>query len=156
MPDYMPENQYGERPEADANIRIAKNILGIVLIIAGCLLAYWVCAKIFMIFDDPQKLEIFSQIVPLDPEQRALEIEGQKIILPLGLFKFMAYGIGAFLLMIAASIAIGLITGGVNLLQPGIQKLETKLMARFATMETKSAMRFDDLKNKIEEKGGGN
>ena len=157
MRDYMPgerEEQYGGEPMLGLGMQFFKNVLGMVLIAAGCILAFWICMTIYNIFDEPRKMEIFNQIAPLSPEMREISIEGKKVVLPLGAFKFIAYFIGVILLSIAARIALGLISSGIKLLQPTIQKLEMKIASHFQQMETKIATGMEKLGSDAAEGAG--
>jgi hypothetical protein len=154
MRDYMPrerEEQYGGEPMFSLDMQFFKNVLGIILIIAGGMFAFWICMTIYSIFDEPQKIEIFNQIIPPGPEVREVRIEGKEFVLPSGMFKFMAYFIGVLLLAVAARIAIGLISSGVRLLQPAIQKLEMKIASHFQKMETNIATGMDKLESNMAE-----
>ena len=148
MRDYMPEDQqerYGREPMLRLDMQLFKNILAIILIVAGGMVALWICTTIFNIFDDPQEIEIFNQIIPPGPAVREFIIEGKEFILPSGIFTFMAYFISIFLLSIAARIAIGLISAGVKLLQSTIQNLQMKIDSHFQRMETNIATGMEKL-----------
>jgi hypothetical protein len=113
-----------EREEFYRRLRVA---VGLVLIATGVLICLWAFASAYKVFTDPQKVEVFQTIVPRNPEFRTLDIDGEKVQLPLGLFNFMGYAIGCLLLFIAGSIGGGLISGGVKLLQPGFFRLEKRI-----------------------------
>lgn len=107
-----------------------RTFIGLILVVAGVGIGFWTILNIFTIFSDPTQLEVFRQIVPDDPEIREMDFEGKKITLPAGLFHGIAYGVGSFLLFVAAILAGGLISGGVSLLQPSVQKLQNKIISR--------------------------
>lgn len=94
-----------------------KRFLGLALVIIGVIISLWVFTKVCKIFTAPQEIKVFEQIMPESSEWRELEIEGKKVVLPVNTFRFIAYGIGSFLLLVAAIVAGGLISGGVGLLQ---------------------------------------
>ena len=57
----------------------------------------------------------------------------------------MSYGIGAFLLAILGRMAIGLISGGVKLLQPSAKKLEARLTANSKNLEKQLIKGFEKM-----------
>jgi len=116
--------QTREREEFYRRLRIS---IGLVLIAAGVGMCLWAFAGAYKIFTDPQEIEVFQTIVPRNAELRMLDIDGEKVELPLGIFNFMGYVIGCLLLFIAGSIGGGFISGGVNLLQPSAGKVERKV-----------------------------
>ena len=132
----MKEGQYS-RSETYEPIKGFKKFLGIILIAAGAIIALWAIINIYYIFTNPQQLEVFKQIIPDSPKIRELDIDGKKVILPEGVFLFMSYGIGCFLLFIAAMIGTGFITGGVNLLMSSYQRLEAKINKEIGNLKKK-------------------
>jgi hypothetical protein len=158
MHDYMPreqEERYGGEPMLRLDMRFFRNVLSIILIAAGGLLALWICMTIFEIFDKPSSIEIFNQIIPPGPDVREISIEGKELVLPSGVFTFMAYFIGVFLLAVAARIAIGLISAGVRLLQPSIQNLQMKIDSQFRMMEAKMISGMQKLEERANKGSGG-
>ncbi|MCK4526940.1 hypothetical protein KAW18_06180 [candidate division WOR-3 bacterium] len=141
------ERQYGSIGVNETKKHL-KFLIAIILITAGIIIALWTITKVYKIFTNPQEIEVFKQIVPDKPEMRELDIAGQKVILPAGIFLFMAYGIGCLLLLVASGIATGLITGGVNLLQSNFQKLETKVITEIENLKVK----IDELKETFKKK----
>ncbi len=118
------------------NKRDIKGFIGLLLITVGILMVFWVFMNVYTMFTHPQELEVFKQLVPDDPELRSLDMDDRKIIIPIVIFHFMAYGSSCLLLLTAGIISSALVTGGVHLLQSDFQKLEEKI---------------EDLKNKIDE-----
>lgn len=110
-----------EREEFYRRLRFA---IGFILIAIGVIVALWAFSSAYRMFTNPEEIEVFQRIVPETPELRSLDIEGERVLLPLGLFSFMAYVIGCFLLLVAGSIGGAFITGGVRLLQPSVARLE--------------------------------
>jgi hypothetical protein len=130
----IPERQYGGQEFYEPYSGL-KKLIGLILIVGGVIIALWAIVNVYKIFTNPQEIEVFSRIIPDSPEIRKLDIGGTKVILPEGLFLFMAYSIGCFLLFIAASIATALITGGVNLLQSSFLKLETRITKEMVNLK---------------------
>jgi hypothetical protein len=145
----MPGESYKEVRTSELNWSL-KTFIGLILIIAGILISIWVFMNIYKIFTNPKEIEIFKQIVPNSPELREIEIEGKKIILPPGIFHFMVYLIGCFLLFIAGIIAGGFITGGVNLLQSKTQRLELSFKRKFEILKNKINQIREILKKKTD------
>ncbi len=137
----IPQARYGGEEGQDVIVRI-RTIIGVALVIVGCMMAFWAFASVYKIFTNPQEIEAFKQIAPENPEFRELDIEGKKVVVPEGFFHFMAYVIACFLLLIAGVIGASLVTGGANLLQTSFRRLEAKVDKK-----------MDKLKNKMEEIG---
>jgi hypothetical protein len=164
MRDYMPrdgDEGYGGEPSFSLDMQFVRSVLGILLVVAGGTAALWICMTIFGIFDDPQKIEIFNQIIPLGQEIREFRIDEKSVVLPRGVFTFLAYFLGVLLLAVAARVALGLISSGIKLLQPSLQKLEMRIGEQFQQMETKMADGMEKLGNsmvdgvlKLQEKAG--
>ena len=148
MATYEPEEQYGGAGNG-TNFRTVRNIVGLMLILTGAFMALWICMNVYEMFTSPQKIEIFKQIVPADPGMRELDVDGKKILLPQGIFVFLAYGIGILLLMVGAAIANGLLTGGVNLLQSSFRRFETKMAGKFEGLKSKVDEMKETLKKNI-------
>ena len=77
--------------EREPDLKAAKNFAGFVLLILGALLALWICVNIYTIFTNPQKIEVFRQIIPADPAAKEFAIDGKMVSLPYGLLVFLAY-----------------------------------------------------------------
>ena len=125
-----------------------KNIFGALLIIAGILLAVWVFMNLYKIFTNPTELEVFKQIVPENPNLRTLDIDGKKVILPLGIFNFFAYGICGFLLLVGGLISTGFISSGVNLLVGNVLGLEMRINRAMVGLKK----RIDEIKEQFTKK----
>jgi cytochrome c biogenesis protein CcdA len=132
----MAEGQYS-RPEVYESGKGFRDFIGIILIVVGVVIALLAVINVYKIFTNPQGIEVFKQIIPDNPETRELDIGGEKVILPKGIFLFMAYSIGCLLLFIAASIATALITSGVNLLQSNFHRLEQKINKEISSLKSK-------------------
>jgi len=131
------EEKY-RRPEIlEAGLQV-RTIIGSVMIIVGIILVLWVGINIYKIYTNPREIEVFKQIIPDSPELREMEIDGKKVILPAGLFHFLSYSAGCFILFIGGVIGGGLITAGVNLLQLNLQRLERRM-----------GRKIDDLKDEL-------
>ena len=113
--------------DRDESLRLLRIGAGLVLLAIGVTMALWAFVGAYRILTEPSNIEIFQTIVPESPELRTLDIDGKKIVLPEGLFRFMAYVIGCLLLLIAGSIGGGFISGGVNLLQFSFARLERQI-----------------------------
>jgi hypothetical protein len=118
--------QYQSGEQSDAT-RSPKNIFGALLIIAGVLIAIWVFMNLYRIFTNPQEIEVFKQIVPDNPELRTLDIDGKKVLLPLGIFHFFAYSICGLLLLVGGLMSTGFISSGVNLLIGNVMRIEMSI-----------------------------
>jgi hypothetical protein len=114
-----------------------RTATGLLLIGIGVLIALWAFVNVYRVFTNPDEMAVFGKIVPQSPELRELDIEGDKIVLPVGLFSFMAYFIGCLLLLIAGMIGGAFITGGVGLLQPAVMRLDRRMRAETLSLRSK-------------------
>lgn len=145
----IPDTRYGGEESQDVTLRI-RTIIGIALVIVGCVMAFWAFANVYKIFTNPQEIEAFKQIAPENPELRELDIEGRKAVIPEGLFHFMAYVIACFLLLIAGVIGASLVTGGANLLQTSFRRLESKVDKKMDKLKDKMEKIGELIEKKIE------
>lgn len=146
----MPE-RHRSAEDSDEMYRRIRTAIGLVLIVAGATMAFWVFVNAYRIFTNPQEIELFREIVPDNPQLRELDIDGKKVILPLGLFNFMAYTLGCLVLVIAGTVGGAFITGGVNILQSNILRFERRLNKRFENLRQK----MDRIGDLLEKKSGG-
>ena len=58
---------------------------------------------------------------------RTLDIDGKKVILPLGIFNFFAYGVCISLLFVGGLLSSAFITSGVNMLVGNVLRLEMRI-----------------------------
>ncbi|MBN1619635.1 hypothetical protein JW890_02830 [candidate division WOR-3 bacterium] len=98
-------------------ITAIKIFLGVCLVVAGLLVYSWVFLSVYRIFNDPQKIAVFTEIFPGDAESATLDIDGDEIIIPQGLMNFMAYLVAIFLLLIALNMGGQVISRGMLLIQ---------------------------------------
>lgn len=143
----MPEEQYTSS-ETYEPIKGLRNFIGLILIVVGAIIAIWVIFNVYKMITNPYHLEVFKHIIPDRDEIRELDIDGKKVVLPKGIFHFMSYLIGIFLLSLAVSIAVALIKGGVDLLMSSFQRLELKMTKEFSKLKTK----IDETKTLIRKK----
>jgi len=145
----IPGERYGGEGGQDVIPRI-RAIIGVALVIVGCMMAFWAFANVYKIFTNPEQIEAFKQIAPENPEFRELDIEGRKAVIPEGLFHFMAYVIACFLLLIAGVIGASLVTGGANLLQTSFRRLEAKVDKKMDKLKDKMEKIGDLIEKKID------
>jgi len=143
------EGQYKGVETAEFYRRL-RIIVGLVLIVVGSLMAIWAFTNVYRIFTNPQQLEVFKRIVPDNPEMRVLDIEGREVVLPEGLFHFLAYVVGCLLLIIAGTIGGAIITGGANLMRFDIQRLERGFSKKIEGLKEKMEEIGETLKKKTE------
>ena len=136
--------QYQSGEQSDA-MRSLKNICGALLIAAGVLIAIWIFMNLYRIFTNPQEIEVFNRIVPDNPELRTLDIDGKKVLLPLGIFHFFAYGICGFLLLVGGLMSTGFISSGVNLLIGNVMKIEMRINKAIEDLKK----RLDEIKEQF-------
>ncbi len=97
-------------------------LAGSLLIALGLLTALWAASTVFSIINDPQKISVFNEIIPDNPEVREIIVQNTRIILPEILFYSMAYGVFILLLFVMTAIAKLFITNGVTLVLDGRNK----------------------------------
>ena len=117
---------YGQMDQEELFNKI-RHAAGIVLIAVGLLMALFVFLKIYQLIDQPKQLKVFMTLIPEYSNVRNLEIGGEKVVLPMGLFYFLSYIVMVILLSVASGIGIGFIKAGVGLLYPRVDRLEAKL-----------------------------
>jgi hypothetical protein len=141
---------HGGQHSADRDDLFRRLRVGAALVLLGIgiAMALWAFGGAYRIFTEPQRIEVFQAIVPENPDLRTLEIDGEEIVLPEGLFKFMAYVIGCLLLLIAGSIGGGFISGGVNLLQSNIARLESRMTKKVEGLGAK----LEDIAERLNQK----
>ncbi len=142
----MSDNDAFPEPQPVDVRGIVSLLIGFVLVIAGTVMAFWVFWNVYTMFTNPQSLEVFTQIMPEGQDWRELDIDGQKVTLPEGIFNFLAYSVGCFLMLVAAIIAGSFISGGAGLLQPAFQKMALK-------MDRKMDRKMEDLEKTVQEIG---
>lgn len=98
-------------------LNTVKIFLGVCLVVAGLLVFSWVFLTVYRIFNDPQKIAVFTEIFPGDAESSTLEIDGDEILIPRGLMNFMAYLVAIFLLLIALNLGGQILSKGMWLMQ---------------------------------------
>ncbi len=140
-----------ESSESEEFYRRLRTATGLLLISIGVLVALWAFMNVYKVFTNPDEIEVFRKIVPQSSELRELDIEGDKIVLPVGLFSFMAYSIGCLLLLIAGMIGGAFITGGVNLLQPAVMKLDRRMKAEAVSLRARIEQLGEMLKKEEKE-----
>ena len=143
----MPDDQFPEPQPVDVRATIGT-FLGVILIVVGAIVAVWVLVNVYRMINHPQSLEIFAQMMPEGQEWRELDIDDKKVTLPEGLFRFLGYFLGGFLLSVAAMIAGSFINGGAGLLQPAFQKLAAKIDRKMEDFGKKVAEIGKSLDNK--------
>jgi hypothetical protein len=141
------EEQYEQLENSDRGMDI-KTLIGTILITIGIIIAIWVFLNIFRIFTNPKNIEVFRQIINEKTVLKVIHFEGKNILIPDAIINFLAYLICIMLLGIAGTIAIGFISGGVNLLQSNFLKLQLLL----AQYNKKSSIKMDEIKEIIKKK----
>ena len=120
------QDQYGY-PEQPDFFKRARHFLGIALVVAGCIMALFIFIHIYRLIKKPDQIELFTYILPDDPNIRELTIDDQQISIPMGVFYFFSYMVMAILMYIASSIGIGFIKTGSGLIYPRVDRLEAWL-----------------------------
>lgn len=103
-----------------------RHFLGYALVIGGIAMSVWVFATVYSIFQEPENLAKFRQLVSSDLETTVTiaEKEGVKIVIPT---EILSYGVALVLLMIALSAAATFIVGGARLLDSDIDRLSRRV-----------------------------
>lgn len=90
-------------------------------------MALFIFIHIYQLIKNPDQIELFTHILPDDPNIRELTIDDQQIRIPMGVFYVLACLVMAILLSIASGIGIGFIKAGTGLIYPRVDRLEARL-----------------------------
>lgn len=134
------KNLFGVQQEQQEGINV-KEVIGIILIIIGLLIALWTFKSVYELFTKPEVIENWTGIISQGIELPVETLEKQtSLLIPAEFFSFL---LPILLLSIAVSISGILIKGGVELLYGSYQKYKTRL----STMEYRLSKKIDSLRN---------
>ena len=134
--------QYELEKDSQGTVGV-KNLLGFFLVLCGVMIAFWVFWNVYELFTRPEELTRFQQLVSgcLETIVSFSEQEARLVIPP----EFLAYVVPLILLIIAASVAGILITGGINLTNSSFQRFSR----RIGKLEYKLKRRIDAVRNSL-------
>jgi len=136
-------NPFPVLEEKENNISI-KEIIGILMIVIGSVIALWIFKNVIDLFNNPENFERFQNLVKTDfTFQSASENRETVIFLPAVL---LSYLFPVILMSIAVSIAGLFIRYGVELVYGSYQRYKMKL----SSVEYKLGRKLDDLKYKLD------
>lgn len=136
-------NPFPVAEDKENNIQI-KEIIGILMIVIGSVIALWIFKNVIDLFNNPENFERFQDIIKTDfTFQSATENRETVIFLPAVL---LSYLFPVLLMSIAVSIAGLFIRYGVELVYGSYQRYKMKL----SSVEYKLGRKIDDLKYKLD------
>ena len=113
-----------------------KLLIGGLLIVLGCLGAFWILQTIFHLIETPEKIAIMQEIAKIETKGVELKLAGQNIQFPPIIFQYgnvmVGYGIIIILLAIAAGLVKAFLYTGAGLVKSDIQALLEKLGEQLA------------------------
>jgi len=115
-----------------------KLIVGGLLIILGCLAAFWILQTIFHLIGNSEAVALVQKISSIKTEGAEIKLAGQSIQFPPIFFEYgnviVGYGIVIILLAIAAGLTKAFLYTGANLVKSDIQALLEKLGEQLARL----------------------
>ncbi|MGC9367779.1 MAG: hypothetical protein ACP5FK_12160 [bacterium] len=134
------KNLFGVQQEQQEGVNV-KEVIGIILIIIGLLIALWTFKSVYELFTKPEITENWTGIISQGIEIPVETLEKQtSLLIPADFFSYL---LPILLLSIAVSISGILIKGGVELLYGSYQKYKTRL----SSMEYRLSKKIDSLRN---------
>jgi len=130
------QNLYEDSESADIFRKIRYGV-GLALSVAGAIMALYIFLMVYRLIKNPSQIELFTRMMPDDPNIRNLDMGDKTIKIPMGVFYFFAYFIMVLLMLVASSIGIGFIKLGVGLMYPRVDKLEAKLYRETMSLNNK-------------------
>ncbi|KQC11652.1 MAG: hypothetical protein APR63_12325 [Desulfuromonas sp. SDB] len=134
------KNLFGVQQEQQEGVNV-KEVIGIILIIIGLLIALWTFKSVYELFTKPEITENWTGIISQGIEIPVETLEKQtSLLIPADFFSYL---LPILLLSIAVSISGILIKGGVELLYGSYQKYKTRL----SSIEYRLSKKIDSLRN---------
>jgi hypothetical protein len=117
---------------------LAKTIVGVVLMILGCIAAFWVLLMIFDMIENPEDLALVQKMSQIGTEGVEIGVMGGKITFPPVVSKYgniiFSYGLVIIFLAISAGLAKAFLYTGASLVKSDIKPLLEKLGEQLARL----------------------
>ena len=119
-----PGEEAGQEPAS-----VVRTAGAVLLLVLGIVICIWVAVQIVTMLGGSDPPGLVTAVLGQADEEVAIGVGEEQITLSPGALRIVGYVLAFLLLGIAASMGVGVIKGGVSLLQPDWVKVLRKMMA---------------------------
>ena len=104
-----------------------QQVFGTILLLVGLAGTGYIVFQFFGLFYNPSQSALVAYLVPSRPQDLAVFWGKEKIIFPVGIWKFLSVLLSIFLLSGVGSITVGVLQSGVDMLAMDYKKMLKRL-----------------------------